>query len=255
MEIVDIKPMNPIRPGAGKSRTNLLAFTLIELLVVISIIAVLASMLIPAVLRSIEAGRSSSCLNNLRQMSVGAQNYSLDQNGRFPNFRTWLWKTPGNLASGELFKYVGHKEVYLCPTDKREIASKKRPRWATGNATPAGRGTAGNLKRDYSYPMSCGMCHAIDTALYRNPGKTMLFMEAYMATNDYSGEVGPGFGNRALAPRHSKQGNLAFADLHVEKLTTKKADSCERYLIFWFPTEKTGGPGGMNFGGGLLPGW
>lgn len=243
-------------PLRVKATSRWLAFTLIELLVTVSIIAILASMLIPAVLRSIESGRSSSCLNNLRQMSVAAQHYSMDQNGRFPNFRTWLWKTPGNLASGELYKYVGHRSVYLCPTDKREIESKRRPRWAEQNATPAGRGSQGNLKRDYSYPMSCGMCHAIDTALYKNPGKTMLFMEAYMATNDYSGEVGPNFGNRALAVRHTRRGNLSMADLHVEQLTKKKADSCERYKIFWFPTDKASGPNGMgDFGSSLLPGW
>ncbi len=235
---------SPRRPhGANRSP---LAFTLVELLVVISIIAILASMLIPAVMRSIESARSTSCLNNLRQMSVAAVNYSIDQNGRFPNFRSWLWKTNGQLKSGELYRYVGNKDTYLCPTDKREMQKKGRPRWASANAQPAGRGTQGNLKRDYSYAMSCGMCHAIDTALYKNPNKTMLFMEAYLATNDYSGEVGPQFATHALAVRHGRRGNMVFTDLHVEQLTTKQADACERYKIFWFPTDKSTGPNGMG---------
>ncbi len=229
-----------------------LAFTLIELLVVIAIIAILAGMLLPALARSIESSRSTSCLNNLRQMSVAAMNYCFDQNGGLPNYRAWLGKKPGDLTSGELYRYVGHKESYLCPTDKKELASKKRPKWATAPAALGGGNPDSIRPRDYSYPMSCGMCHAIDTALFKNPNKTMLFMEAYLATNDYTGRVGPQFSTHALALRHGRRGNMIMTDLHVEQPLQKQADNLEKYKIFWFPTDKTDGPNGMNFGGGLL---
>jgi prepilin-type N-terminal cleavage/methylation domain-containing protein/prepilin-type processing-associated H-X9-DG protein len=227
------------------------AFTLIELLVVIAIIAVLASLLMPAAARSMEAARSSSCLNNLRQMGVAAMTYSLDQNGRFPNFQTWLWrKKEGDLTTGALFPYLTAKPTYLCPTDKTELASKKRPKWATSNVT-AGRGSSGRVMRDYSYAVSCGMCHAIDTAMFKSPGKTLLFMEPYLATNDYSGEVGPTFASHSLALRHGRRGNLVMADLHLERPIQKDADAAEKTKIFWFPTDNTSGPNGMNFGNGL----
>ncbi|HEV8544455.1 MAG TPA: prepilin-type N-terminal cleavage/methylation domain-containing protein [Verrucomicrobiae bacterium] len=232
--------------------TSLLsAFTLIELLVVIAIIAILASLLLPALARGVEASRSTSCINNLRQMAVAATTYSLDQNGRMPNFQTWLYIKPGDLTTGKLYPYVGARKSYMCPTDDLELASKRRPAWAT-SAVTAGRGSpGGNFKRDYSYAISCGMCHSIDSAQFRNPNKTLLFMEAYLATNDYSGEVGPTFASHSLALRHGKRGNLVMADMHLEKPLQKDADAMEKTKIFWFPTEDTSGPGGMNFGTGL----
>lgn len=65
-----------------KSRRS--GFTLIELLVVISIIAVLASLVLPGVQQARETARRTQCLNNMRNIGVAMQTFATERRGALP---------------------------------------------------------------------------------------------------------------------------------------------------------------------------
>ncbi len=75
IDLVSSSPVNPVHKRAG--------FTLVELLVVIAIIAILVSLLLPAIQSAREAARRVQCINNLRQLTLGLLNYE-SALGEFP---------------------------------------------------------------------------------------------------------------------------------------------------------------------------
>ena len=79
--------MNENRKRIRNPRTG--GFTLIELLVVIAIIAVLISLLLPAVQsRRARRGPTSQCVNNLKQLAFAAANYE-SANAILPTGNYW----------------------------------------------------------------------------------------------------------------------------------------------------------------------
>jgi prepilin-type N-terminal cleavage/methylation domain-containing protein/prepilin-type processing-associated H-X9-DG protein len=98
-------------------RSDRQGFTLIELLVVIAIIAVLIALLLPAVQAAREAARRAQCVNNLKQIALGALNYE-SASGSYP--MGWNGYAPANTYPGltpcQSNNPIGHTAfVYILP--------------------------------------------------------------------------------------------------------------------------------------------
>src|SRR5205823_707627 len=120
------------------------AFTLIELLVVIAIIAILAALLLPAISRVPDKSKQAACANHLHQLSLAAQIYTADNDGKLvenlPTGRdtnSWVagnLKLPNNatnqnlIKQGKLFPYASHAGVYRCPADVSQVSGVPRVR-------------------------------------------------------------------------------------------------------------------------------
>jgi prepilin-type N-terminal cleavage/methylation domain-containing protein len=108
------------RSGTG-GRRMARAFTLIELLVVIAVIAILASLLLPALAMAKDKGYNSQCQSNLRQMGMALIMYTSEWDEFFSPYDNQI---AGSLPSAtfwiNLIKpfHGGDDGVRLCPATK-----------------------------------------------------------------------------------------------------------------------------------------
>src|ERR1043165_7882788 len=102
-------------------------FTLIELLVVIAIIAILAAILFPVFAQAREAARKTSCLSNLRQISMAAAMYTQDYEEVMPGpatrrlggppateYSNYWWGARWMTWPEKIIPYNKSVEIYTC---------------------------------------------------------------------------------------------------------------------------------------------
>jgi prepilin-type N-terminal cleavage/methylation domain-containing protein/prepilin-type processing-associated H-X9-DG protein len=103
-------------------------FTLIELLVVIAIIAILAAILFPVFAQARDKARQSTCLSNIKQLSLGVQMYAQDYDETllfYPGSRNCSWRyicsTPAQPRDylnwwDVVLPYTKNNQIFDCPS-------------------------------------------------------------------------------------------------------------------------------------------
>ncbi|MFH1753743.1 MAG: DUF1559 domain-containing protein [Candidatus Omnitrophota bacterium] len=82
------------------------AITLLELLAVVAIVGIIIVLLSPLINSTREQARRHMCAENLRRISLALHNYSLDNDGKFPDD-----------LSGLFNRYINDVKVFICPSD------------------------------------------------------------------------------------------------------------------------------------------
>ena len=103
------------------------AFTLIELLVVIAVILILAALLMPTIIRSLESAQKTSCLNNTTQICKAVMAYVASAKGRYPALDesdyvisgSQVWHVPNQIYCLPFLEQLerGGTEYLFCPLE------------------------------------------------------------------------------------------------------------------------------------------
>ena len=228
-----------VKPNTAKKNNG---FTLIELLVVISIIALLISILMPALNKAREQATGSVCLGNQKALVLAWMMYADENDGRLcygsvheyndarkfilavrppmrsmnlDDYPTYAETTQADrergIQAGKLYKYINTVEVYHCPGDKRKIK----------NDPPS------DVYRSYSIPHGLAGAYTwshIKLSTIRQPSSKYVFVEEWQDGRTYAYNASAWalrfwLGDRwqdPLAVWHNKRSTLSFADGHAE---------------------------------------
>ncbi|MBC8135954.1 MAG: DUF1559 domain-containing protein [Fibrella sp.] len=124
-----------VAQGAVSTRSGRnAAFTLIELLVVIAIIAILAAILFPVFAQAREKARQTSCLSNMKQLSLAILQYTQDYDEMYPfgaGTKEWFPEY-GETWPIMVSPYVKTYDAYRCPSDGSGYPDAPGAVWYSG---------------------------------------------------------------------------------------------------------------------------
>jgi prepilin-type N-terminal cleavage/methylation domain-containing protein/prepilin-type processing-associated H-X9-DG protein len=214
-------------------------FTLVELLVVIGIIAVLISLLLPALNAARAQAQAVACASNLKQVYVGMLPYSNDNRGWLPACQMQQPATPNDyigfnrLLSGVVgssgFKagaiYLRNPRIFLCPAhldgqiergsyglNKRMIYELNPEQWVSPTYSAVSPFTWNHYN------------------LHRTKYPVEMYLVSEMGNN--STEM---IWANLTFQRHRNRLNMLYADGHVASLGVKdcKSDAINWRLPWW----------------------
>ncbi len=216
------------------------AFTLIELLVVIAIISLLAAMLLPALGRAKEAGKSAVCKSNLRQMGIALTLYGDDYN-HFP----YIINTPQRLVwFTQIGEYLGMGSWFLCPSYRYELShgwwgemfssrncyayngfgtAARYGGWRTPHSTNV-LGLGGSvLKKNLPPPPPVKVSRIRAPSDMLAIGDSLVFRQTPESKSGITTlQLCPSDTFREQTPRHGKGINIVMVDGHVEFVSLAK---------------------------------
>ncbi len=210
-------------------------FTLIELLVVIAIIALLLSVLLPALKKAKAQAQMTVCASNMGQIGLAAYLYAEDNDTFIPRggqFGTWFQC---------FLPYVGHTEdttdyrnvkIYRCLSfpDKEQTVCYVVSSWTFDSKTDiTGHEITSPTKLNtFMYPMSTVYMAENEEGSWRpvikdetDPGIQRIDVWNPNHLPD-STSTDPTTGRRVARKRHRDGCNYLFLDWHVEYIPTEK---------------------------------
>ena len=243
-----------------KSRRAKSAFTLVELLVVIGIIAILISILLPALNHARKKAQAVACASNMRQIYVAMLMFTQDNKGHLPRtygvgetptthpdlpkVAAWLQKVGGAAGhadmaddQGALWKYIpgqkAREELLMCPGDTGERLF--------------GHATMDQYPRNFSYSMNgrirqrneVGYKVGIRISVVQAAAERIMLYEE-LAPNDTNGIMGSHIDDipsarhgsnlsanvmrdpASKAYNYAGRGNHCFFDGHVEAIAPRR---------------------------------